>query len=69
LYYDYKEEESVDPPSFISSPMNITINEESMLRLPCKLDNLQGSILLWKKENTIIAIGTLVVDMVGFSRF
>ena len=35
-------------------------------RLPCMVDNLYGSELVWKKNNRIIAIGDQIVDEVDF---
>jgi hypothetical protein len=37
------------------------------LRLPCFVDNLDGFVLLWRKNNTIIAVGEQVIDSVSLS--
>ncbi len=74
LYYDFPDN-SVEaegtgngnalPPSFLSVPLDLTLNEGSRLRLPCRVDRLQGFVLLWKKGAQIIAIGSLVIAEVN----
>jgi hypothetical protein len=67
LYYDYvdnrieEEKEIVEAPTFLTSPLVVTLNQGNTLRLPCSLNNLQGFVLLWKRGNTTIAIGTTIV--------
>jgi hypothetical protein len=53
------------PPTFLSVPLDLTLNEGSRLRLPCRVDRLQGFVLLWKKGAQIIAIGSLVIAEVN----
>jgi hypothetical protein len=74
LYYDFPDN-SVEaegngngnalPPTFLSVPLDLTLNEGSRLRLPCRVDRLQGFVLLWKKGANIIAIGSLVIAEVN----
>jgi hypothetical protein len=76
LYYDFPDN-SVEaegtgtgngnalPPTFLSVPLDLTLNEGSRLRLPCRVDRLQGFVLLWKKGANIIAIGSLVIAEVS----
>jgi hypothetical protein len=71
LYYDYQDN-SLDggstgdpaaalPPTFLSAPQDILLNEGSRLRLPCRVDRLQGFVLLWKKGGHIIALGSSII--------
>jgi hypothetical protein len=53
------------PPTFLSVPLDLTLNEGSRLRLPCRVDRLQGFVLLWKKAAQIIAIGSVVIAEVN----
>jgi hypothetical protein len=74
LYYDFPDN-SVEaegngngnalPPTFLSVPLDLTLNEGSRLRLPCRVDRLQGFVLLWKKGTQIIAIGSVVIAEVN----
>ncbi len=76
LYYDFPDN-SVEaegngngngnalPPTFLSVPLDLTLNEGSRLRLPCRVDRLQGFVLLWKKGANIIAIGSVVIAEVN----
>ena len=75
LYYDYQDnsleqEEGrlvppaaapAQPPTFLSAPLDLLLNEGSRLRLPCRVDRLQGFVLVWKKGGHIIALGSSIV--------
>jgi hypothetical protein len=74
-YYDYQDNSveggvvgggtaPVLPPSFLSAPLDLILNEGSRLRLPCRVDRLQGFVLLWKKGGHTIAVGTSVIAKV-----
>ena len=43
------------------------VNEGSTVRVPCLVDSLEGFVLLWRKNNTIIAVGDQVINSVSFS--
>ena len=36
----------------------------SLHRLPCKVDRLEGFVMLWKKDSNIITVGTQIIDTV-----
>ena len=40
-------------------------NEGSTLRLPCVVDCLEGFVLLWRKNGTILAVGDQVINKVS----
>ena len=33
-------------------------------RLPCKVDRLEGFVMLWKKDANIITVGEQIIDKV-----
>ena len=35
-----------------------------MHRLPCKVDGLEGFVMLWKKDANIITVGEQIIDKV-----
>ena len=35
-----------------------------MHRLPCKVDRLEGFVMLWKKDSNIITVGEQIIDKV-----
>ena len=37
----------------------------SVHRLPCKVDRLEGFVMLWKKDANIITVGEQIIDKVG----
>ena len=36
----------------------------SVHRLPCKVDRLEGFVMLWKKDANIITVGEQIIDKV-----
>jgi len=49
-------------PQFITEPLTMMVNEGDVIRLPCKVDRLEGFVMLWKKDSNIITVGTQIID-------
>jgi len=49
-------------PQFLTSPLVVQVNEGEIIRLPCKVDRLEGFVMLWKKDNNIISVGEQIID-------
>merc|ERR1711892_406685 len=49
-------------PRFLSTPQTLLVNEGDTIRLPCKVDRLEGFVMLWKKDKNIITVGDQIVD-------
>merc|ERR1712168_714623 len=49
-------------PHFISQPLELVVSEGLEARLPCMVDNLDGTELVWNKNDQIIGIGDQIVD-------
>ena len=49
-------------PRFLSTPQTLLVNEGDTIRLPCKVDRLEGFIMLWKKNKDIITVGDQIID-------
>ena len=49
-------------PRFLSTPQTLLVNEGETIRLPCKVDRLEGFVMLWKKNNNIITVGDQIID-------
>merc|ERR1711887_447324 len=49
-------------PHLISQPLELVVSEGLEARLPCMVDNLDGSELVWKKNDQIIGIGDQIAD-------
>merc|ERR1711892_1193337 len=49
-------------PRFLSTPQTLLVNEGDTIRLPCKVDRLEGVVMLWKKNKNIITVGDQIVD-------
>lgn len=47
---------------FITRPQNLMVNQGDTIRLPCYVDNIEGSVLLWKFGETILTVGGRVID-------
>jgi len=52
-------------PQFVSPPLHLEVNEGQTVRLPCLVDRLEGFVLLWRKNNRIIAVGQQILDKSG----
>ena len=52
-------------PSFVSESKSALVNEGGTIRLPCIVDSLEGFVLLWKKGEDIITVGSQIVYKVG----
>ena len=44
--------------------LKLTNKVFSLHRLPCKVDRLEGFVMLWKKDSNIITVGTQIIDTV-----
>jgi len=70
LYFDYYSDnsihsqlpDSVQTPKFITNSLDKTVNQGDIARLPCKVENLSGFVLLWKRDEKIIALGSQIVN-------
>ena len=51
-------------PSFVSESKSALVNEGGTIRLPCIVDRLEGFVLLWKKGEDIITVGSQIVNKV-----
>jgi len=49
-------------PQFITEPLTLMVNEGDVIRLPCKVDRLEGFVMLWKKDANIITVGEQIID-------
>ena len=49
-------------PRFLSTPKTLLVNEGETIRLPCKVDRLEGFVMLWKKNKDIITVGDQIID-------
>jgi len=49
-------------PKFLSTPQTLLVNEGENIRLPCKVDRLEGFVILWKRNKDIITVGDQIVD-------
>ena len=54
--YDYEE------PQIITEPLTLMVDEGDVIRLPCKVDHLEGYVILWKKDNNIITVDDKILD-------
>eukprot|EP00095_Tigriopus_kingsejongensis_P003962 maker-scaffold79_size400133-snap-gene-3.19 protein:Tk03962 transcript:maker-scaffold79_size400133-snap-gene-3.19-mRNA-1 annotation:"conserved hypothetical protein" len=58
-----KEESQIySVPKFVAEPVNELVNEGGTIRLPCIVDRLEGFVLLWKKGDSILAVGKQMVE-------
>ena len=49
---------------FLVEPLTLTVNEGDGIRLPCLVDQFdQFSLLLWKKDSNVLAIGDKVINL------
>jgi len=70
-YEDYDEHNEVSeeaggdailkPPEFVSSGLDLVVNEGEVIRLPCIVSRLQGFVLMWKKNGNIISVGNQIL--------
>ena len=69
--YEYETHEESDneveykvmtTPRFLSTPQSLLVNEGENIRLPCKVDRLEGFVILWKRNKDIITVGDQIVD-------
>ena len=51
-------------PRFLSTPQTLLVNEGETIRLPCKVDRLEGFVMLWKKNMDIIKVASQIINNV-----
>ncbi|XP_023346513.1 neural cell adhesion molecule 1 [Eurytemora carolleeae] len=59
---ELKEAIIVRTPTFESDSMSMLVNEGETVRLPCMVDRLEGFVLLWKREESILSAGTQIIN-------
>jgi len=59
----------LETPEFVSQRVDLVVNEEETIRLPCLLERLEGFTILWKKGGRIISLGNNILDNKPDSRF
>ena len=42
----------------------LAFDKNLLHRLPCKVDRLEGFVMLWKKDANIITVGEQIIDKV-----
>jgi hypothetical protein len=42
----------------------MNMSSSSPPRLPCKVDRLEGFVILWKKDTNIVTVGAQIIDKV-----
>lgn len=60
--HDKEEYTVMSTPKFISTPQTLLVNEGDTIRLPCKVDRLEGFVMLWKRNKDIITVGDQIID-------
>lgn len=65
-YEDYDQHNEVaelelKAPRFVSSQLDLVVNEGETIRLPCIVTRLQGFVLMWKKNGNIISVGNQIL--------
>jgi len=54
-----EEEDGEVTPGFVSDTINLVVNEGDTIILPCIVTRLQGFVLLWRHNGSIITVGDL----------
>ena len=70
--YDYaadgvdadSETDLLETPQFVVQAEDLIVNEGDSIRLPCKVDRLEGFVILWKKSDDIITVATQIIEKV-----
>ena len=62
VYNDPDQSEETTNPRIITEPLTVMVNEGDVIRLPCRVDDLDHIPLLWKKDSDIISIGDKTID-------
>lgn len=56
-----EEDAIMEAPGFVSSRLDLVVNEGETIRLPCIVTRLQGFVLMWKKNGNIISVGDQIL--------
>jgi len=59
---DTSEKNATTTPKFISTAQSVLVNEGDTVRLPCIVDRLEGFMMLWRKNNDIITVGSEIIE-------
>ena len=51
-------------PTFTSTAQTLVANTGDTVRLPCRVDRLEGFVMLWKKESEIVTVAEQIIDQV-----
>jgi len=54
-----------ETPEILSLPQHLVVSRGQTVRLPCMVDRLEGFVLLWRKDDNIISVGSQVLDSSG----
>ncbi|CAG0889892.1 unnamed protein product [Darwinula stevensoni] len=60
-YPDYEEEVLEDDPNITTIGQTFTVNLGENVVLPCKVDKIGSLVLMWKKQQTVLTAGPLMV--------
>merc|ERR1712013_407554 len=54
-----------ETPEILSLPQHLVVRRGQNVRLPCLVDRLEGYVLLWRKDDNIVSVGSQVLDTSG----
>jgi len=54
-----------ETPEILSLPQHLVVSRGQTVRLPCMVDRLEGFVLLWRKYDDIVSVGSQVLDSSG----
>jgi len=54
-----------ETPEILSLPQHLVVRRGQTVRLPCLVDRLEGYVLLWRKDDNIVSVGSQVLDSSG----
>jgi len=54
-----------ETPEILSLPQHLVVRRGQNVRLPCLVDRLEGYVLLWRKDDNIVSVGSQVLDSVS----
>jgi len=54
-----------ETPEILSLPQHMVVRRGETVRLPCMVDRLEGFVLLWRKDDNIVSVGSQVLDSSG----
>ena len=51
-------------PTFTSTAQTLVANTGDTVRLPCRVNRLEGFVILWKKQSDIVTVADQIIDQV-----